>query len=135
MDTVISLPLSKKAWFSGPDGYDDIRMLNVNVDRGMVYFEGVNARGLLVRGELAMSRHNMNTLCLAWLQHKELEMKCCKCGTEIDVSKSKIPPMWFGHYRGCEMLKVICESCLRIVELSGHADDWTKGGDKHAEET
>lgn len=132
MNTKITLPLSRKAWFEGPDGYTDIRALNINVRKDMVYFEGLDAKGSVVRGELAMSRRNMTTLCLAWLQHKDAEMKCCKCGKDVDVTRHEMPPEWFAQYKGTEMLKVICRPCLKLVELSGHEENWAEVIDDNA---
>lgn len=130
MNTALTLRMSKKAWFEGADGYNDIKLLNINVDRGMVYFEGINAEGNVVRGELAMTVRNMNALCLAWFQRKDADMKCCKCGKEIDVTRHDLPPEWFAQYRGCEMIKVICRPCLKLVEISGHEENWAEDADE-----
>jgi len=50
-------------------------------------------------------------------------MKCCKCDKEIDTKKCEIPPDWFGMYRGCELLKVICAECIKKPE---NKEDWWK---------
>lgn len=50
-------------------------------------------------------------------------MKCCKCGKEIDIEVSVIPPRWFGKYTGSELKEVICSDCLKNIP---EGKSWTE---------
>lgn len=43
-------------------------------------------------------------------------MKCCECSKEVDVSKSDVPPAWFGKYEGDKQVAVICATCIKQPE-------------------
>jgi hypothetical protein len=43
-------------------------------------------------------------------------MKCCECGKEVDVSKTGIPPMWYGKYEGDKFVDLICAACIATPE-------------------
>jgi hypothetical protein len=38
-------------------------------------------------------------------------MKCCCCGTEIDIRNYK--PKWYGSYCNEKIKKIICQVCIQ----------------------
>ena len=51
-------------------------------------------------------------------------MKCCECNKEVDDKVSKIPPTWYGAFRGTTMLAIICDDCVKDPKKKSR---WVKG--------